>query len=296
VHSQTPHPSGLPLRRAIAWVFPLVVALSAAGCSRLPVVGRAFERGGDIQSPVEVTLQLQRLNLRPGDPAVAFISIRNITRKKITVQMPDASSLEFYVAGGNLGTEPVEVRPVFSPKEPLGRPQELESHQVVSRTFVFTTLTKEPGEYRFQTIYHPTPKGMASGMVPAVSKPVMFRVAGQRAFHRDRDGVLLKEDAIAIAKRAVGLPTKGATAFLLEDKAGFLNWWVTVEIDPAYLKPGQEKYRAFFINPYLATIIKSRRARPYVPKAVPKAKDTRTTVPLPPANFQIPPPPPPAGR
>jgi len=277
-------PNGQPQRHALttSLIAMTILMLAGSGCSRLPVVGKSFEKQKQPNGQIEMELRLVRTNLRPGDPVLAYGWIRNMGHKTLSVQMLDASSVEFYVASpGPAGT--VRVLPVVSPKEPLGQVEEIGPRQVLpktqARTFVFTTLTKEPGNFRLQAIYHPTVKGKPSDLPPVIAKAVAFQVGGQRSCNRDRDGVLLKDDAVGIAKRHVGRPATVSDALLFEDEMGFLVWKVIFTIDPKDLKPGEENPRAVLVNPYLAVIVPPRTSQPSeAPKAIKNGRPERPKI------------------
>jgi len=244
-----------------ALAIALALVLAGGGCSRVPFIGKLVRSDQALENPVEFLLRLDRADVRPGDALVAYVSIRNLTSKALTGQLPDASSIEFYSTGSGEAVQ--QIWPVFSSQEPMGEVRDLAPGEIWRRTFVFTTPTKEPGNYRLQAIYHLAPKGIESSVAPVVSKPAAFQVTDVRSFRRDRDGILLKEDAIAIAKAHLGRPVAEATALLVTNKAGLFDWWVTLAIDPGDLKAGEQAHRAFFVSPYLATVVQTRSAKPY---------------------------------
>jgi hypothetical protein len=252
----------------------------AGGCRNIPLVGKLV--GGQVapeemRPAVSVKVRIDHTTLRPGDPLVAHILIQNATSAALTVQKPDISSMDFYIANaGEMNARTVQ--PVFSPKEPVGEPQDVQPHEYLKpRSFVLPTLTREPVAYRLQEVYHPTPRGMTPGLIPAYASPVTFRVAGERSVRRDRDGVLLKEDAIAIAKRRLGRPAAEVHAFLVVNSHGVYDWWITMKIDPSDLKENEQAYQAFYVNPYTALV--RAKAPPYIPKEKPKEVPKRTPPP-----------------
>ena len=76
-----------------------------------------------------------------------------------------------------------------------------------------------------------------------------------------------KEDAINIAKQRAGSNVKATEAKLIENEAGFLDWWINLTI--ASGKQGKEVKKAFLVNPYLGDIRKE--AKPFTKKPEPKA-------------------------
>jgi len=261
----------------------LILALIGGGCSRMPLIGRFFKSADVSKSPIEITLKLHQTKVRPSDAVIAYVWIRNVGSESLTVQMVDAASMEFYTSGP---TGALRVRPVISTKEPLGELTDLEPGRVLptpqAKTFVFTTLTQKPGTYKILAIYHAVPTGAAAAILPAYAKAVAFTVAGQPSCRRDRDGVLLKEDAIQLAKRYLRRPATEAEAFLIEDPMGFLTWWITLAGDPKTLRPNEENRWAVFVNPYLATVVANRKAPIYVRKAKPASKQPSARPMMPP--------------
>lgn len=272
-----PRDSRGPLASRIATLaLAAAIVAATAGCARAPIVGKLLAKWKTAQpeQPIEFRIAfpqageqgpglLDRLTARPGDPVYVDVAIRNLTRKSLTLQFPHVSSIAFYFKSA-ASPSPIQVRPVFSSKDTDRPPLQLAPGQTKYHRFVFTLLTKEPGEHLLQAWYYPTPRGMASGLAPAISKPISLQVAGPRFCNRDRDGILVKEHAVILAKRTLGRPVTDAVAYLLPDEYGFLIWWVTLTIDPNELKPGEEPYQAYFICPYRA-VVKSSQVQPYIP-------------------------------
>ena len=276
---------------AAATLSALLVA-TATGCSRVPVVGKWVDRWKDRPTTEPIQLQIafpqatadgvafqDRRTARPGEPVYVDAVIRNVSRKALAVQFPNVSTVEFYVKEQGRD-EAIRIKPVFSSGEPDEPPPILAPGAMRHRRFVFTLLTREVGQHLLQAWYYPAPKDVPSDLSPAIAKPIALQVEGQRFCERDRDGILVKEHAIALARRRLGRPVTDAAARLIPDEAGFLLWWVTLTIDPKDLKPGDEPHRAYFVCPYQA-VIKDRPARPFVPK---KTEGATKPSPEPPAQ------------
>jgi len=264
--------------------FALALALAASGCSRVPLLGRFFQNEAPSKGPIELTLKVAQENLRPGDAVIAYAWVRNAGNRTLRIQMLDASSVEFFAVGPG-GT--IRVRPVVTPKEELGTVNDVEPGKALptptARTFVFATLADRPGTYSLQAIYHPAPKGAVSDLPPVYSKAAKFKVEGKPSCRRDRDGILLKEDAIALARRAVTRPTSGTEALLLENDAGFLVWRVALTIDPKDLRPGEARRQVVYVNPYVVGVLGK-------PAALPATPGKKAPAPPPPAPVQLLPP------
>jgi len=270
------------VRRSIhsaAAVALLCAALGGTACSRLPFVGRSAQEGAAApESPIAVSLAASQETFRPGDAVIVTITVRNASDRAIQPQWIDVASVEFLLAGPGRG--PARVQPLSSPNETLGvTTQSLAPQGNWSRHFIFTTITKDPGQHRLQAIYHAVPQGVVTELTPAISKALAFQVAGAPSFQRDRDGIIVKEQAVAVARQQVGRPVTDVTALLVRDAAGFLDWWVTLTIDPRDLKPGEAPRVAYFVGPYFGNVIQGRRPQPYV--AAPP-KPGKPMLPLPP--------------
>lgn len=84
--------------------------------------------------------------------------------------------------------------------------------------------------------------------------PIEFSVAGERAFQRDSEGVLLKADAIEMCPAELSRPIARAEALLVENEAGLLDWRVFAELAPEALKGDEQERLAWRVNPYLVAI------------------------------------------
>jgi hypothetical protein len=88
------------------------------------------------------------------------------------------------------------------------------------------------------------------------------------------DGVLIKNDAIEIARKALGEPADVVDATLVKNEAGFLDWWITFQLTSISGKEGKEVKRAFLVNPYLGAVRK--RVEPFEQK---KASEEKKVIP-----------------
>ncbi|MBM3334772.1 hypothetical protein FJY63_08935, partial [Candidatus Sumerlaeota bacterium] len=223
-------------RPLLALAFSLLLL---GGCAKLSALTK---QRGDLaaKNPIEATLRLAQAQVRPGEAVIAYVWIKNIGSKSLSVQVVDASSVEFYA---NRSGEITHVRPVVSRKELLGTTVELPPGGILpasqARTFVLVTLSDRAGACALQAVYRPATKVGASALAPVYAKPVTFHVSGAPVCRRDRDGILVKADAIEIARRQVGRPVAAADASLHEDEMGLLCWTITLTIDPNDLKPGE---------------------------------------------------------
>ncbi|MCX8037580.1 MAG: hypothetical protein N3D11_11160 [Candidatus Sumerlaeia bacterium] len=239
------------------WVFIRYSGFLLAGAILLAGLGACARLNGESDvSPLTFTLQLNESNLHPNDALIVFAWVRNLSRRTLTLQMPDASSVEFFVSGPSGA---VRARPVVSKLEPMGLTYPVAGGHALperrARAFVFTTVTQKPGDYHILGIYHPAPKGAVSELAPVISKSEAFKVEGPPRLQRDRDGILLKETAIEIAKRHAGRTVSSADALLLEADNGFLLWRVALAFDPQPAAAGTEANTVLYVNPYLGGIM-----------------------------------------
>lgn len=247
----------------------LAVALAVGACSHMRFVD-ANEEAAKPAPPVAAELRLPYNQMQPGDALLAELLIRNRSGAPQQIQAPNLESVDFFAVGpGAIG--PVKLRPVFSKKERMDAFLTLAPDRVTSRTFVFTQATKNAGDYRLQAIYHPAPRGMPSDLLPAATKPAQYLVTGAPSFRRDPDGLILKDDAIAAAKAYLTRPVSGAEAYLVENRFGFLDWWVTLTVDPNALLPNEPPRRGFYVSPYQGFVFRGREAQPFVAKPPPPA-------------------------
>jgi hypothetical protein len=147
-----------------------------------------------------------------------------------------------------------EVTPVHSQKEDMIDFVTIEPMDYYERPFVFTTISETSGTFTLQGIYHGIYKeGEEIEAVPmqTISKKVAYDITGDRVFLRDRDGIILKSEAMRLVIQKQGLDSARIRANLIYDEMGFLNWWVTYsKID----KTQKEVEKAYLVNPYLGHV------------------------------------------
>jgi hypothetical protein len=160
----------------------------------------------------------------------------------------------FYLHNKTAG-EPLEVMPVFSEKEPLLEMGELEPYGKMERKFLFCTITGLQGDYSLQASYQLSSLKGKTRRPNIISKAQDFRVQGETIYQRDKKGILLKENAIEIAKERLGKPVNDAWAKLVINEAGFYDWWINLVLEEKD-QGGNPLNKAYFVNPYLATVRK----------------------------------------
>jgi len=85
---------------------------------------------------------------------------------------------------------------------------------------------------------------------PPLSAIVTLKVDGPTLFKRDRNGLLLKEEALRVAKEKYGKPVNSAEAVLRETETELLDWWVTLEKAPSDVGQGENRLVAYCVSPY----------------------------------------------
>ena len=252
----------MPLNHPMARVSPLLflplLALSCASLSSLK-----DNKAGEEASPFELTASLDTKQYAPGQAVICQVSLRNRFYQPRKVRMPDRESVKFAVLPNKeKGQELLRfVMPVFSEKDKTGEVTDMDGQSSVTRHFVFTTLAFERGEYVLQCVYS-TPKEGGFDLEQRVyARATTFTVEGAKAVaHRYEDGVLAKEDAIALAAAKAGGQIERSDAMMVWDEMGFKKWWVNL-----WLKDGkqEETVKSYFVDPYLARVWKEAAA-PFV--------------------------------
>ncbi len=207
-------------------IFPvLMVMLMACGCAR-----------GVMNEPVseslELTLSIERAQVAPGEPLLVELTLTNRTDELMTVLKPDHESIAF----GVTAREPAPgagqrfVAPVFSEAEATHVWIDLAPGESLNRQFVFTVLTLERGAYALMAIARVADETRPSGERRVHAPAVGFEVGGEKVFaRRYPDGLLAREEAIAIARRAMGASEAAAgETLLVRDSRGFARWWVNI--------------------------------------------------------------------
>lgn len=223
--------------RPLALLFP---ALLLGGC-----LGGIFG-GGEKPAPLMLIGYQSTQNYHPGEALVVELVMISYHNKPLLLPELNSPTVNFWITDNDTGR--TFKRPaVSSPLEQTSIPKSLEPGERWRRHFVLTQATETTGTFRWQAIYGsalPVEGLLPTG--PIASDPLTYTVRGPQRFQRDSDGVLLEADALALAREWAGLPQAQATAQLVRNEAGFLDWWIRLDPD------AQGKFRkACLINPYL---------------------------------------------
>ncbi len=214
-----------------------------------------------------VLATLEEATLRPGEAVVCTVEVKNEGDAPAQAGSLCADTVEFWF--GPAGTDLRYRRePVRSARETGFTPVTIPPKEAISRRFVLTRLTEEEGHFALHTLY--SPGGTVPGK-PGIAGPAfLYRVDGQRAFRRDENGLIRKEDAIEAVKQKVGGGVTNAAARLVRNEAGLLDWLVAAEATSG----GQRVQRAFFVNPYTGVIRAEAKPEAGVPIAAKEETET----------------------
>lgn len=216
-------------------------------------------------------------NLNIGDPVVIEAVLISRNKKPLTLPHLSASSVTFWFTDKETGRM-FKREPVVSPREDLSQTETLEPGQSWRRRFVLTQATESSGTLTAVLRYGSMMP--VEGMLPGgevTSDPFDLTVRGDQVLHRDAVGVLKRGDAVRIACKWAGMADAYAEATLVENEAGFLDWWV--RLGPAQ---GRRFQKACLVNPYLGDV----RAEVDPSKVPPSPKEPSLKAPPPKAPPQ----------
>ncbi|HBF34560.1 TPA: hypothetical protein DDW35_08345 [Candidatus Sumerlaeota bacterium] len=258
--------------RSFTFALLLSASFLLAGCSWLKEPFTDAEKKPQLEMKVAGVKPVYR----PGELVVCSIQLTNITSKKITAVGPmvvsptkgnkvggPESTLRFQFLNKATGLD-VRRLPVTPAKgDTDGAVMALAGKESSTpKNFYFTTLTLDPGDYALQVAYKPRIlEGKdTSEQDQIISAPINFKVAGEPMWKRDRDGVLLQEEAIALAQADYAKPVEKVETQLRENEMGLLEWLVTLEKTPADTIGGQSPVKVYLINAYSGRIFRDQKA------------------------------------
>lgn len=205
-------------------------------------------------------LAVQDPVLRPGEALVTRTELRNISGQPQAARLLGEESLEFFIVREG---SPRKARRSFISSRYEKREEfvQLSPQQYLSRDFVFVNCTEKPGTYYIQALYNTEIAREGSDYSPlAVSEPVKYEVRGPRIFERGYADLITEEEAIRLAREELGRETVQEAASLIQNEAGFFDWWVLLSLDPLTMRQGERPERAYFVNPYLGFVRGEARA------------------------------------
>lgn len=209
---------------------------------------------------LQLTLTLSKPKYLPGEPVAAMLTLTNASGKAVVANSLDHASVSFSVMP-RLKNGPGDMRfidPVYSEKEPVGKTMRLDplgsTSSTIYRTFYFTTLSFERGDFLLEAVYSRPPENSSSPAPKTYAKPVLFTVEGQKVFaHRYLgEGLISREDAVGLATAAAKAAGRvsASDTLLITDELGFKNWWVNLKI----AGPAGPVVKSYFVNPYIAQV------------------------------------------
>lgn len=275
-----------PRRRALGLVLLLLAGSLQTGCVLL--YKRAAEQTKTIESSADDLLLLAEVEksvFRPGEAVIVYLTVSNTTEETIVVRGMSASTappggiegvVSFWYGRANslrrLQRYPVvstyEERQMASAETPT---VEIEPGGTISRRFLLTRITPEPGTYRFQAHFDAYSIIRSQRLGKVFSNSLRYEVHGDMLFERDSKGLILLEEAIRVASARAPGDVQLVDAILIRDEGGFFKWWVNVD----YANEAHEVSKAgYLIDAYRGHIWKE--ADPFPDSA--KPVDTTTTV------------------
>lgn len=253
---------------------------------------------------LDMRVTLDKKEYRPGEMVVATVEIRNLTADEIGIFQPFVytkalppgtpmpANTKFWLA--RMGAMDVLRRIPIHPKEDdkdyaQPRREQISPGATAKRRFGFVNLTTEKGEFKLQAQYKASFFETGSERNLITAPFITFKVAGEVLVHRDRQGLLLREEAIKLAKAEYGREIKDADAVLIRNDMGLLDWWVTLRKAPQHVVPSEPEAIAYYVSPYRAVV--REPATPFViqdpdPPPEPTRKPARK--PAGPQNLQPP--------
>ena len=220
----------------------LLAGLAVAGCASHAAVNGP---------PFRLTTSLDREVYKTGDPVTVTVAIENTGTDAIDVPRFDKSSARFMIGEKGLNVrihrEPVHSRAVRS------NPRRIEPGASTSRRFVFVNVTQAAGEFALLGTF----KGaVADGALIADAVhalPTPFRVTKDVAFERDpANGMILKRQAIEIAKRSVtGNVTRAKAVLVPLGKTGLHTWVVMLRTQNG---DGRARQHTVQVDPYVGRV------------------------------------------
>jgi hypothetical protein len=222
----------------------LVAALVASvGCSAT----------GPPEHRADVILQVDSETYRRGQPVQATVRVTNHDDVDLLVPALDNSALKFRWGQPGAG-QPLVRRPVL-PENAVGTPRVIPPGESASRTFLFTGLTGESGEWGLMVgVYSCRSAGAEDFPLPAYySTPAVFTVSDELMFERDPySGIIVRGQAIALARKRGGVDESvpaGAVLMPVGD-TGLYRWIVLLGAEDDLM----EARAAFTVNAYSGVV------------------------------------------
>jgi hypothetical protein len=216
----------------------------------LPLLFSACKSTGskvELDHPLRVFLDLERSQFQPGEALLAEVMVLNVADEPMRATVPNAESVTFWLAEPD-GLGGVKAMPVFSPKEDLRAVDSLASDDLWRRTFVLPSATLTSGTFTLIASYDSDPARLIGGGYQGAARGRTFSVTGETKLQRDRDGIVLKQEAHRVAGRYLGQGWVIDEGRMIRNEAGFLDWAFTARSSAT----GEQ--RAVVVNSYLGGV------------------------------------------
>lgn len=209
---------------------------------------------------------------RPGEAIVLRVTAINTTDEPIQMHMLMATTGPPRNARGSVtiwfgkesNTQRLQRFPVISRNEEEGMERsggeliDLGPGEMMSRSFLMTQITGQPGDYVLQTHMEPFWGFQTRRMGKIYSNRARYRVYGEVLLERDTKGLIQMHEAINIAAAATPGEILLTDAILVDDDVGFYKWWVNVDYQDGN---GQTQKSGYLVDPYQGRVW--RRALPF---------------------------------
>jgi hypothetical protein len=215
------------------------IALIATGCAGLP------------EEPLTLRASLDKATYAVGEPLVMTVRVENESGETLRLPRFDARSLTFYY--GKEGTS-ARIRAVPVHSKQIGpAPREIPPHRRIERRFLFTGLTREPGDYAAIASTKDAVIDATLLRAEVFSPPVAYSVADRVALRRDPGtDLLLKSEALRLARDHVGGEVVEERVLLVPlQESGLVTWIVMLNVAGA---DGRTRSRVLCVNPYSAAV------------------------------------------
>jgi hypothetical protein len=226
--------------------------LAAQGCGHL-----GTKPAAPAEDKITLRLTLNQAAYRPGEVVLASVELTNTSGQPLPAQALSAGSVVF-VFGRQGDPERLERQAVYSEREKLDESVTLEPGRMLGRQFVLTRLSEFSGPLVVQAQYRPGAAAGAKAPPRIFSNPVAYQVGGTRLLKRDPAGLIVKDEALKLARTAGKNEAEDAQAIFVRDEAGFYRWYVNVH--PKGSAPGT--WVGYFVNPYVGGVPRNQ-ARPF---------------------------------
>lgn len=214
----------------------------AAGC--------ASSRQG--QPPVSVTISLAREEYRVGEPLFVTVRIENRGDERVVLPRFDHDAVQF-ITGRKGVAQRTYREPVYS-QEVIPQPREIGPLQSVSRDFLFTQATCEAGDCAMIAVLKASKALVGSTVLTEAiyAEPVRYRVIEEVALRRGIDGLVLRDQALELARKYAPGPVVGERAVLVPmGESGLVTWVVMLTVKQP---DGKEQNYAVQVDPYLGKL------------------------------------------